>query len=448
MEKPFRKPDESKNVSANLVSSDELGTENKLKKLKLKVGGVTHTIHTKSTLELALSDSSSVKKFSPCPNGPKLRQNQDDANGNCICPSNKGKGSGFQLEELFRNEYGLGMEYYSTRGKTSGEIANVNHEPVRKSKRIPKRRALDLGFSGEDYEDAEIQYLGRLNASKACLDHNEENEKSEKQHGISKVANCQMSGGLYPDYFVNYGSLGSRNDSRKKFNSEKNYVEEDEEPTSDDEPGSEGKNMKKGSLDFVVGGRKQFIPTTRSRSFDYGSDVISGSDEGVIDFSNGLLPTSSKSKKGKLSEIELQLKKAEAARKRKMQSEKAAREAEAQAIRKILGQDSARKKKEEKLKKRGDEYAQEKSTNSLTLGSKTVRWIMGPTGTIVTFSEDIGLPSIFKTVPCSYPPPREKCAGPNCTNAYKYRDSKSKLPLCSLHCYRAIHETRQPLVAC
>ena len=38
----------------------------------------------------------------------------------------------------------------------------------------------------------------------------------------------------------------------------------------------------------------------------------------------------------------------------------------------------------------------------------------------------------------SYPPPREKCAGPNCTNPYKYRDSKTRLPLCSLACYKAV----------
>jgi hypothetical protein len=44
---------------------------------------------------------------------------------------------------------------------------------------------------------------------------------------------------------------------------------------------------------------------------------------------------------------------------------------------------------------------------------------------------------------CSYPPPREKCAGPSCTNPYKYRDSKSKLPLCSLQCYKAIQQQSQ-----
>jgi len=39
---------------------------------------------------------------------------------------------------------------------------------------------------------------------------------------------------------------------------------------------------------------------------------------------------------------------------------------------------------------------------------------------------------------CSYPPPRENCVGPSCTNPYKYRDSKTKVPLCSLKCYKAV----------
>ncbi|KAL8253918.1 hypothetical protein R6Q59_032139 [Mikania micrantha] len=43
-----------------------------------------------------------------------------------------------------------------------------------------------------------------------------------------------------------------------------------------------------------------------------------------------------------------------------------------------------------------------------------------------------------------YPPSREKCAGPSCINVYKYRDSKSKLPLCSLQCYKAVHASLKP----
>ncbi|XP_061975371.1 uncharacterized protein LOC133697054 [Populus nigra] len=64
--------------------------------------------------------------------------------------------------------------------------------------------------------------------------------------------------------------------------------------------------------------------------------------------------------KTKLSEVEQQLKKAEAAQRRIIQSTKAAREAEAEAIRKICCLDYERKK-EEKIKKRHDEVVQAKA---------------------------------------------------------------------------------------
>ncbi|PQQ20368.1 uncharacterized protein Pyn_32649 [Prunus yedoensis var. nudiflora] len=177
-----------------------------------------------------------------------------------------------------------------------------------------------------------------------------------------------------------------RNKSRseKKYK-DKEYLEEEEQLASADEPEPNGKKLKKGSLCLPLEG-----------------------------FSVGWLTAG----KEKVSEVERQLKKAEATQRRKVQSEKAAREAEG------------------------------RTGSAVTLAPNTVRWVIGPNGTIVTFSDDIGLPGIFSPVPCSYPPPREKCAGPNCTNAYKYRDSKSKLPLCSLHCYRAIQEMMQPLIAC
>lgn len=120
---------------------------------------------------------------------------------------------------------------------------------------------------------------------------------------------------------------------------------------------------------------------------------------------------------------------------------------QAEAIRKILGQDSSRKKQEDKMKKRQEVLAQERAANNV-LASNAVRWVIGPSGTTVTFPDEIGLPRILESKPCSYPPPRENCAGPSCTNAYKYRDSKSKLPLCSLGCYKAIHERMQTTAAC
>ncbi|KAF9624213.1 hypothetical protein IFM89_008151 [Coptis chinensis] len=50
-------------------------------------------------------------------------------------------------------------------------------------------------------------------------------------------------------------------------------------------------------------------------------------------------------------------------------------------------------KREDKLKKRRDELAQEKAANARTLPPNTIRWVIRPTGTVVTFSEDVGLPS-------------------------------------------------------
>uniref|UniRef100_A0A0E0CHQ0 INO80 complex subunit B-like conserved region domain-containing protein n=1 Tax=Oryza meridionalis TaxID=40149 RepID=A0A0E0CHQ0_9ORYZ len=142
------------------------------------------------------------------------------------------------------------------------------------------------------------------------------------------------------------------------------------------------------------------------------------------------------SKKDKLSDAEMLAKKAEAAQRRKMQVEKATKESEAEAIRKILGLDSEKKKEERKQKEREDK---ERAARAQTIPENTIRWVMGPKGTVVSFPEEVGLPSIFNSKPCNYPPPREKCAGPSCTNAYRYRDSKLNLPLCSLKCYKAVN---------
>jgi hypothetical protein len=62
--------------------------------------------------------------------------------------------------------------------------------------------------------------------------------------------------------------------------------------------------------------------------------------------------------KGKLSEAETQVKRAEAARRRKQQVEKAAIEIQATAIQKILGQDSTRKRREDRLHKQRQEIEQ------------------------------------------------------------------------------------------
>lgn len=332
--------------------------EKKLKRVKLKLGGVTRTIHA-----IHATDGLPTN----CYNSLDARQ----------CPNIQGLESG----------------------------------TVRKSKRIPKIRVLDVGYSDDEEKDAEIRYLERLNASKV---------KSMNINWLSTV-----------------GTYGVKARSHKAYEDE-DYMEEDE-PLSDDGLEVERKTLRKDSTDLLRGESNE----TLDHSANHKDEFLGTSNTVELLTPTGSLSVSRKKQKLKLSEVEQQLKKAEAAQRRKLQSENAAREAEAEAIRKILGQDSARRKREEKKKKQRDEAAQGKAGNSMKLAPGTVRWVMGPTGTVVTFSEDLGLPSLFDSQSCSYPAVRGKCAAPNCTNPYKYRDSKSKLPLCSLICYREIHKESQ-----
>ncbi|XP_058757748.1 uncharacterized protein LOC131631001 [Vicia villosa] len=374
---------ENESLRDTVVVSDGLGSNNKLKKLKLKFGGVTHTIHTKS--------------------GSDGRNPKDNANTNDPRSSDKKRDVGEKSVKFSRTESYFAAENHSHKRKLTGQHA-------RKSKPVTERCALGVGFSDEEGEDAELQFLEKINSSKRSASRYKDNQGGTTLRGICK-------------------------DALEKKHRDQDYVEE--VPTSSDESILEGKKPKRESVDLVVR-RNQSTRSNRNCSVDSFNDMLPGPVASIIDISD---------KKAKLSEEQL-IKKTEAAKRRKIQAEKAAKEAEEAAIKKILGQDSAKKKKEDKMNKRRDDLAKEKSSKPFHLASQTVRWTMGPNGTVVTFSEDMGLPSIFQAIPNSYPPPREKCAGPNCTNAYKYRDSKSKLPLCSLGCYKAIHEKISPVVAC
>lgn len=369
--------------------SNRLGNVNKLKKVKLKLGGITRTLHTKPTTEIALGlrsfDSRDVSSAD-------LKQN---------FPRN----SVLDPKEIFSRRH---MD------QTCDSMYRLGH----KSKRAAKKYQLDDGFDDDD--DEEIRYLKKLRASKTASSYGDRQEENgRKSKGIANLMGLDYS---------------DTKDGRKK-----SRIDEDNdfkrELTSDDEL----KSKRKLTGDFVDPNGREMTMTTRQRALECPE---SG---GVVEFPNGL--PNAPSKKQKLSEVEQQLRKAEVAQRRRMQAEKAAKEAEAEAIRKILGQDSNRKKGE-KLKKQQEELAQEKIGKAAALRPNTVRWIMGPHGTVVTFSEDMGLPKILDSLPTRYPPPREKCVGPNCTNDYKYRDSKSKLPLCSLHCYKAVRGNVEVLPAC
>jgi INO80 complex subunit B len=181
--------------------------------------------------------------------------------------------------------------------------------------------------------------------------------------------------------------------------------------------------------------------TARQRAMQTSKDVDRESAPSLIEYPEGLTNPLSRKGKNNLSEAERQVKRVEAAHRRKQQVEKTARDIQATAIQRILGQDSTRKRRENRLEKQRQDIEEEKKAAELAPSTNSIRWNLGPSGSIVSFSEDVGLPSFFSTGPCRYPPPREKCAAPTCSNSHKYRDGKSNVPLCSLQCYKAVHTT-------
>ncbi|RYQ89309.1 hypothetical protein Ahy_B09g096023 isoform A [Arachis hypogaea] len=408
------------------VSQDPLGNENRVKKVKLKVGGVTRTIQANSASN-STSASGSTTKSSRSSDATRSRHKHQSNSDDNQSPLDKR--SGLQ---------GLPWKDFSSQDSLIGRLSGKNKlskqgdksESVRKSKRVPKRRVLDDEFGDEDDEDDEIRYLEKLKTSKVSAVYRDEEELGKKHKKLSSMENA--------------ASTKSSKDGKKRFRPDRvyedvDYEEEDESGSDVEVEDKKKKKQRKESVDVLMDSKREITLTTRQRALQSSKDA-SAPGSSLIEFPNGLPPAPPRKQKEKLTEVEQQLKKAEAAQRRKMQNEKAARESEAEAIRKILGQDSSRKKREEKMKKRQEELAQQRAANAQMLASNTIRYVMSPNGTVVTFPDEMGLPSIFNSKPCSYPPSRERCAGPSCPNPYKYRDSKSKLPLCSLQCYKAVRE--------
>ncbi|KAL0364851.1 UNVERIFIED_CONTAM: hypothetical protein Sangu_0582700 [Sesamum angustifolium] len=397
------------------TTSDGIGTGSKFNKVKLKVGGVTHTIHTRSS-----SDGSSVAGTSATKSTPS----------DTIYPPHK-LGPQENFDPDFMGEKG------ALRG-------------------VPWKDFSKIGFSFRKMDAPEESVkpalkLGRSSKSKNSSYDNTEYEdetRGKKLRKISRVMDRNIDGHALGigDYDSSRSGKENKKSRSVRASEDTDYMEE-EESVSDGEIEHKNKKQKKEPIDVSEYSKKESLITTRRRAILTGRDISPGLGASLIQFPDGLPPAPPRKPKEQLSEVEQQLKRAEAAQRRRIQNEKAARESEAEAIRKILGQDSSRKRREEKIKKRQEELAQERTANSATVASNVVRWVIGPSGTVVTFPDEIGLPTIFEPKPCSYPPPREKCAGPSCTNTYKYRDSKSKLPLCSLQCYKAINAKAQLLPA-
>ncbi|XP_073156557.1 uncharacterized protein [Henckelia pumila] len=425
---PVSGSDGGSNVSVSSgVIGDGTGGENRPKKVKLKVGGVTRTIQTKSSSNGASSSRSSTK-IDQSSDNTRTRQHfipQENSDEYHSSPVEKKSGfQGIPWKDFSKGGFSLKREDMGRIPAKNGVDKQFDKpDLVRKSKRMPKKRVLDGEFDEDD--DDEIRYLEKLKTSKISVVRDLEAESIRKKRKVGKYDNME-----------DVGRPGR--DMRKSRSGDMDYMDE-EEPLSDgEEHEGKKKKQKKDLSELPAENKRELALTSRQRAL-LSKDASSPSAAGQVEFPNGLPPAPPRKQKEVLTEVEQQMKKAEAAQRRRMQNEKAARESEAEAIRKILGQDSSRKKREEKMKKRQEELAQEKAANAQFLSSNTIRWVMGPAGTTLSFSPDMGLPKIFNSNPCGYPAPREKCAGPSCTNPYKYRDSKSKLPLCSLQCYKAIN---------
>ncbi|XP_010414991.1 PREDICTED: vicilin-like seed storage protein At2g18540 [Camelina sativa] len=406
-----------RNHSINTTEHRAGFDENTIKKVKLKLGGSSKTINVVSASDGASDIGLCSTKSSHAP---------DDA----LAIS--------QTNQEISNERSAKLRETPLDTASKSDSCNDTQDrktktnPIRKSNRISKRRVLDEELDSLDDDDEEIQFLKRMKMARVVAaeeDVDDDEERSRKHKKLSKVMkqNVELPRG------VGTSEKSGKKDRTGKAFDDADYVKDDddeeEEVVSDVEPGNKSSRTRRAAEEGQSEVKTEMTVTTRRRSGHSGN---------LIEFPCGLPPAPPRKRKENGLEVDQQLKKAEAARRRKMQVEKAARESEAEAIRKILGQDSSRKKKEDKIKKRQEEKAKEKAADTIARRSDTVKWVMGPSGTIVTFPEELGLPTIFNSTPHSYPPPRERCAGPECTNPYKYRDSESNLPLCSLRCYKAI----------
>ncbi|CAK9200969.1 unnamed protein product [Sphagnum jensenii] len=398
-------------------------------KLKLKVGGITHTLVSDSMKKkpvpsnaLEIQDSDEEDEMTePQFDYPPLKSQKKDID---IAHSPSFRPRPQMREGGVDHSSPSGRFIGQSRAKPLFEPKAISESPslaVRKSSRIPKRRVLD--GDEEESEDANLTQRplshGRGVRRVEEEIEQEEGQQPEEEDSEDEDLTEKASGLISDDEHL-----------------------EDLEEEDDEEVAGRAKRAK---VQQLHGSGSKGKPSTgtaltaRQRSMQSSKEADGDAVLSLIEFPGGLASPLGRKGKGKLSEAERQVKRADAARRRKQQVEKAAIEIQATAIQKILGQDSTRKRREDRLQKRRQEIEQEKKMAELVPATNTIRWSLGPSGTVVSFAEDVGLPNLFNTGPCRYPPAREKCYAPSCPNTYKYRDSKLKVPLCSLECYKVVH---------
>ncbi|KAF9596522.1 hypothetical protein IFM89_012253, partial [Coptis chinensis] len=225
----------SQNSGHSALVTDGSGNENKLRKVKLKVGGVTRTIHPKPSSDVGDSSMKSSRLSDISRPRPKLIL-QDNSDDDQSPPGKKGGLQGVPWKDFSRCGYGLGKKDDTASAKMPEESVSGKQidkiEPVRKSKRVPKPCVLDGGI-GDGEEDAEICYLEKFKTPKFSADHAVEDEDdSKRKRKISSVSKSRLVDGVY-DEDVGYNSSRSGRDGKRKSRSDKliedtDYVGEEE----------------------------------------------------------------------------------------------------------------------------------------------------------------------------------------------------------------------------
>ncbi|KAG6556444.1 hypothetical protein Mapa_002387 [Marchantia paleacea] len=398
-------------------------------KLKLKVGGISKVLHSDGPrskqeslppgFESKSSEKPSEKRSEKLPEPAKKRRHRlilqdnsddDDYDPRAVVSKKQDNVSpSTPLAKIAHVGDSEPNEDRSNRSVASPSAAEASTPSVRKSSRIPKKKFLedfaddipeDTKMDTAEGEQSPVEEVGGKSREEDDEDFNKGGDASDKDASVSEDLSDDME--------------------------------------EEDRPAKAKRRKSQDSVSYPGKGRNAPL-TARQRTMQLGKEGDSEVGPSLIEFPSGLTHTmGGRRGREKLTEEERQVKKAEAARRRKQLVEKTAKEIQATAIQKILGQDSSRKKKEERLLKQRQEIEQGKKAAALEPATNSIRWTIKPEGTIVSFSQDIELPQIFSSTPPSYPPAREKCAAPACPNSYKYRDSRSRMPLCSLACYKTI----------
>ncbi|KAL6968642.1 hypothetical protein U1Q18_034440 [Sarracenia purpurea var. burkii] len=262
---------ESQSSGYSRLNGHGVGND-KLKRVKLKVGGVTRTIQTKSVSHGALGSGSSTKssRTSDTP-GPHRRMIlQDNSDDDHSPPYKKILMQGIPWKD-FSSDSSTRRKKDSLMGKMPENNASGNQgenlEPVRKSKRVPKRRVLDGAFDGEE-EDDEIRYLEKLRISKVALGSKDlEEESFKKRQQIYRVSKK----------------------SRSERGSEDTDYEEEEDLVSDGKP-NDKKKLRYDSIDSPIESKRELALTTRQRALLSSKDASSVSGASAVAFPNGLPP--------------------------------------------------------------------------------------------------------------------------------------------------------------